>query len=188
MTVGTTEAQMRRELAESVASRVDAAYVRHHARIYALALNFAGGSHAWAEDVTQDVFFTLVEKIETLPERGDLGPWLRRVAINRCISLQRKRVFRQSPYLRWLLQEPPAQEEPEARLDVSAELRRVWDALEGLPAKQRAVFCLRHLQGVAQTEIAATLGHSDGYVSKLLRRAEQHVRARVRLAEEGDDA
>ncbi len=187
MTVGATEAELRQQLTESIAARVDAAYVRHHARIYALALNYSGGSHAWAEDVTQDVFFTLLDKIETLPDRGDLGPWLHRVTINRCISLQRKRAFRRSPYVRWLLAEPPVEEELEARLDVSASLRRVWDALEGLPAKQRAVFCLRHLHGVAQTEIAATLGHSDGYVSKLLRRAEHHVRAQARLANRRND-
>ncbi len=174
------------ELAVSTAARVDALYVKHHKRVYAIALNFGGGSHAWAEDVTQDVFFTLLEKIQTLPDRGDAGPWLRRVTINRCISLQRRRNVRQSPYVRWMLTDPPPADEPEARLDVSDELRRVWLALDGLPAKQRAVFCLHHLDGQSQTAIAKLLGLSDGYVSKLMRRAEAHVRDQVDMSEARD--
>ncbi|MEM6996268.1 MAG: RNA polymerase sigma factor [Myxococcota bacterium] len=174
------------ELAESVAARVDAIYLKHHKRVYAIALNYGGGSHAWAEDVTQDVFFTLLEKIKTLPDRGDPGPWLRRVAINRCISLQRRRAVRQSPIVRWMLSDAPAPVEPEAQLEVSDELRRVWRALEKLPAKQRGVFCLRHLDGESQVEIASVLGLSEGYVSKLLRRAETTVRAEIRREE--DDA
>ncbi len=180
MTVRTTPLQDEAdELTASIAARVDALYVEHHKRIYALALNFSGGSHAWAEDVTQDVFFTLLEKIRALPDRGDPGPWLRRVAINRCISLQRRRSVRQSPMVRWMLSEPPPDEQPESRLDVSEDLRRVWQAMDDLPAKQRAVFCLRHLDGESQTAIARLLGHSDGYVSKLLRRAETHVRRQL---------
>ncbi|TPV97089.1 MAG: sigma-70 family RNA polymerase sigma factor [Myxococcales bacterium FL481] len=171
----------------SIAERVDALYLKHHERVYATALHFGGGNHAWAEDVTQDVFFTLLDKLPSLPERGDLGPWLRRVTVNRCISANRRRRIRESPYTRWLLRPMPPVFEPEADLDVSEQLRRVWEALDELPPKQRAVFSLRHLEGESQTSIARILGHSDGYVSKLLRRAELRIRQAIDPGEDRDE-
>jgi RNA polymerase sigma factor (sigma-70 family) len=181
MSVGTRDLSRDNATTEvSLAERVDALYVEHHARVYALALNFGGGDHAWAEDITQDVFFTLLEKLEGLPDRGDPGPWLRRVTINRCISLQRRRNVRSSPLVRWVLREAWTEPAPEMQMDVSEDLRRVWRAVTNLPPKQRAVFSLRHFDDVSQTEIAKTLGYSDGYVSKLLDRAQRQVRSQAR--------
>lgn len=188
MSVGTRD--LDRELvtdAPSLSARVDAEYDRHHRHVYALALNFGGGDHAWAEDITQDVFFTLLDKIDVLPDRGDTWPWLRRVTINRCISLQRRRRLRQSLWVKWAVGPEVAVDEPEQHVDASAQLRRVWAAVTRLPAKQRAVFSLRHFDDVPQTQIAKALGHSDGYVSKLLRRAEARVRDDVRRQEEDTD-
>ncbi len=189
MSVGTRD--LDRELisdAPALAARVDAVYERHHRRVYALALNYGGGDHAWAEDVTQDVFFTLLDKIDVLPDRGDTWPWLRRVTINRCISLQRRRRIRQSLWVRWALGDEPT-EGPVAdqHMDASTQLQRVWAAVSRLPAKQRAVFSLRHFDDVPQHEIAKALGHSDGYVSKLLHRAEVRVREDVQRQQEGGD-
>ncbi len=173
--------------APSLSARVDAVYERHHPRVYALALNYGGGNHAWAEDVTQDVFFALLDTIAAMPDRGDTWPWLRRVTINRCISLQRRRRLRQSLWVRWALgDEPDRSPAVDQHIDASAQLQRVWAAVSRLPAKQRAVFSLRHFDDVPQTEIAKTLGHSDGYVSKLLQRAEAAVRQDVQR-QDGED-
>lgn len=171
----------------SLTARVDAVYERHHRRVYALALNFGGGDHAWAEDVTQDVFFTLLDKLDALPDRGDTWPWLRRVTINRCISLQRRRRLRRSPWVRWVLRAEPVELEVELHMDASAQLQRVWAAITRLPPKERAVFSLRHFDDVPQTEIARTLGYSEGYVSKLLQRAHARVREDVQRQQEGGD-
>ena len=51
------------------------------------------------------------------------------------------------------------------------------------PPKQRAVFCLRYFEDVPQNEIAKTLGHTDGYISKLLQRAETRVREQMEFRE-----
>ena len=171
----------------SLTARVNAVYERDHRRVYALALNYGGGDHAWAEDVTQDVFTILLDKIEGLPDRGDTWPWLRRVTINRCISLQRRRRVRRSPWVRWILREEPVEAQVELHIDASIQLRRVWAAVTRLPDKQRAVFSLRHFDDVPQTEIAKTLGCSEGYVSKLLHRAEASVREDVQRQGGGDD-
>ncbi|MGH1342786.1 MAG: RNA polymerase sigma factor [Nannocystales bacterium] len=185
MIVGTHQLQHDAQAREAtLTERVDALYVEHHRRVYALALNFGGGDHAWAEDVTQDAFFTLLARIGELSEGCDPWPWLRRVTINRCISQQRRHRVRHSPWVRWLLREQPAEPQPELELDVSDKLRRVWAAAKQLPSKQRAVFALRYFEDQSQTAIAKTLGYSEGYVSKLLRRAQERVRALAQLEDD----
>ena len=62
--------------------------------------------------------------------------------------------------------------------DNREELAHAWRVVEALPPKERVAFCMHHLDGKRQIEIAATLGHSKGYVCKLLKRAEARVRER----------
>jgi RNA polymerase sigma factor (sigma-70 family) len=47
----------------------------------------------------------------------------------------------------------------------------VAEAIARLAPKQRVVFCMVHLDGLTQDEVARTLDYSKGYVSKLLKRA-----------------
>ena len=51
------------------------------------------------------------------------------------------------------------------------------DTLKKLPAKERVVVCMKYLDGRSQQEIAKTLGFSKGYVSKLVARALDRIRA-----------
>jgi len=174
-----SEPAAREVLAPSLSrsERVDALYLAHRRGVYGTALAYSGGNHALAEDITQDVFFTALERIDDMPEDRDLGPWLVRVTINRCINAFRRQRVRGSLLSRWFLRDTMREiQSPETEVVVSESLRRVWNALEGLSPTQRAAFCLRHFDGERQTEIAKVLGYSEGYVSKLLRKAEDHVR------------
>ena len=56
---------------------------------------------------------------------------------------------------------------------------RVGSALAGLPARQRAVFVLRHYEELSLEEIARTLGMSLGTVKSALHRALQRLRQRL---------
>src|SRR5207237_8477887 len=56
------------------------------------------------------------------------------------------------------------------------EHRRVWAALRRLPARQREVFVLRHLEGFATDDVAATLGIAPGSVKRHLFRAVHALR------------
>ena len=57
------------------------------------------------------------------------------------------------------------------------EAREAMATLSALPAAERVALCLKVFDGMAQRDIAATLGFSEGYVSKLLSRAWAQIRA-----------
>jgi RNA polymerase sigma-70 factor, ECF subfamily len=153
-------------------------YERYQREVYRLALRYAGGRVGWAEDITQDVFVKLLSDPQDLSDPEALGGWFYRVTTNRCLNRLRHEAFANSPAVRWLLRalQPPPKT-PELQVLVRAELGAVAQALQHLAPTERVVFCMLHLDGKPQHEIARTLGLSKGYVSKLLARASARLQA-----------
>ncbi|WP_437871488.1 RNA polymerase sigma factor [Sorangium sp. So ce363] len=156
----------------------EALYRRHHPLVYRLALRYGRGNVAWAEDVTQDVFLDLMKALATLTDRDNLEGWLYRATSNRCLNrLRRDRFLDLAPF-RWLLGQDEA--DPRPMLEEVAiardDLRRAFKALGTLPPKEQVAFSMFYLDGKEQEEIGSVLGHSKGYVCKLIQRAVARLR------------
>ncbi len=167
---------------------------RHHLRqMVAVRLDHRLAARVDPSDVVQDV---LVEADRRLPEYLrerplPFFPWLRQLATERLLDLHRRHLHAQRRSVR---REEPGRlalpdESAEAladRLAASAtgpsqqllrkEARqRVRAALEQLPARDREVLELRHLEGLSVAETAAALGIAVGTVKT------RHLRALTRL-------
>lgn len=162
----------------SATERVEALYVQHREFVYRLALRYGGGSHAWAEDVTQEVFLRLFDVLAQLEDDRAMEPWFYRVTTNRCLNRLRSERLRNSAPVRWLLgRRNEDGRNPERVTAARQGLEQAGAVLASLPPKERVAFSMHVLDGKKQTEIAEVLGHSKGYVSKLIARAEERVRA-----------
>jgi RNA polymerase sigma-70 factor, ECF subfamily len=163
-------------LVASRADRVERLYARHRDQVFRWALRIGGGNAAWAEDVTHDVFVRLIGAIDRLQDDEDLSPWFYRVTLNRCLTrLQRDRFFASLTAALTLFQPKPPT--PEHEVAAKTEIERTLAVVKSLPPKERVAFSMLHLDGKSQNEIAELMGHSKGYVSKLLQRASERVRA-----------
>lgn len=152
-------------------------YERHGPAVFRLAMRYSSGRAAWAEDVTQDAFVRLLDSMDRLDTATDLGGWLYRVTTNLCVSRLRRERLSRLPPIRWLLElvsDPPR--DPEAIASARHGLDQVFLVLDRLSPKERAAFSMFHLDGLGVVEIARNLGHSKGYVSKLLARADAKVK------------
>jgi RNA polymerase sigma-70 factor (ECF subfamily) len=151
------------------------AYELHRQDVFRLALRYGAGRRSWAEDRTQDVFVRLIEVIDRLRDAHDLGAWLYRVTANVCISRLRRERFIALATLRFAFapQEPAT---PEALAERNDDVVLAIRMLETLPPKERVAFTMHHLDGKTLDEIGEILGHSKGYVSKLVSRAESRLR------------
>jgi RNA polymerase sigma-70 factor (ECF subfamily) len=154
---------------------LDQLYERHHRQVFHLALRYGRGNPSFAEDVMHDVFVKLCRARERLSEPALLSAWLYRVTTNLCLNKLRHEALVSSAPVRWLLGERPDERTPESALLARDELTRAFEAVNALPIKERAVFFMCHVDGKEQTEVARVLGHSKGYVSKLLKRAETRL-------------
>lgn len=162
---------------DALPASFEAAYRLHRARVLGWALRYCAGRGDLAEDVAHDVFLKLHRHFDGLAELDDLGAWLYRVTANEAVSrLRRERSF--TAKLARLF--TGAEDVPAADHDFDRreETLLVERALRGLPDRERVVTCMWAVDGLAQRDIAKTLGLSEGYVSKLLARARERLRAR----------
>ncbi|HKQ71453.1 MAG TPA: sigma-70 family RNA polymerase sigma factor, partial [Polyangiaceae bacterium] len=155
---------------------IEQIYARWKDSVFHIALRYGRGNLGWAEDVTHDVFVEAFRTIGGLVDHEALGGWFYRVTTRRCLNKLKRERWMSLPAVRFLLQRPiESATDPERQAIVRADLARAADAMQALPPTERAVFYMRHLDGKDQTEIAAVLDLSKGYVSKLLKRATKRL-------------
>ncbi|MEE9383221.1 MAG: sigma-70 family RNA polymerase sigma factor [Nannocystaceae bacterium] len=163
---------------EGASARISALYQRHRDDVFRVALRYASGDREWAEDVVQDLFVSLCRVFARVDDPDHLGGWLYRTTCNRCLSKLRRRALENTPGIRWLLGEkqstPP---NVESTVSQRQQLGAAFAVLDKLPSKQRLAFCMFHLDGKKIHEIGEILGHSKGYISKLISRAALRLRA-----------
>jgi len=146
---------------------------RHMAKAYRIAYRLLGHRED-AEDLVQDSFMAVLEKIATFQKGRQFAPWFHRIVVNRGIN------FRGSRSIRRMEQIP----ESIATEGVSplqhaerSELRtRIGAAIEKLPDRQRTIVELFELEGFSGAEIAQMLDISAGTVRWHLHEARRSLR------------
>ena len=139
-----------------------------------------------AEDILQDVFYTLVEANRLLMPIEHVTGWLFRVARNRITDLFRARrpeVSSEHLHLDDLL--PSADAGPEEEYARSVLLDELERALSELPPEQRDVFIAHELEGRSFKQIAAATG--VGINTLLSRKRYAVLRLRERLGRTYDE-
>lgn len=148
-------------------------YRQHRDLVFHLALRLGGGHRAWAEDITQDVFVRLFHHTSHINTLDRPRGWFYRVTVNLCLNRLRRERFLRLPIVAWALGEGRAAPvQPESLGIANERLARAFVHLQSLPPKVAACMYMHHVDGLQQGEIAAILGHSKGYVSKLVARGE----------------
>jgi RNA polymerase sigma factor (sigma-70 family) len=156
----------------------DSCYRKNWTRVFRWALRYAGGDPGWAEDLAHDVFLTLLERFDDLERHDDLGGWLYRATANLAISrLRRDRSWVARISSAWRALQDDAAPSAEIIVVRREEAARALASLQKLPPVERVVLTMKLLDGKSQRDIAETLALSEGYVSKLLRRGLDRVRA-----------
>lgn len=133
------------------------------------------GSEQIVEDLTEDVFVKVYEKLDRYVERGlPFTAWLYRIAHNHLVDYLRS-LPRLSTHS---LDEVAEMPEPETTSDYTRVLDRqsLEPALARLTPEQRQAVELRFLQGMSVAETATTMGRSDEAVKKLQARALANLR------------
>jgi RNA polymerase sigma-70 factor (ECF subfamily) len=171
----------------SAANRLVATYGD---RAYRLALRITGSGQD-AEEVVQDAFWTVIQKIDTFRGESAFGSWLYRIVANTAYQkLRTGRARRRDVPLDEVLAvvDAPGQHGEPVRdwsmeIDdpcLQGELRAVLaSAIDGLPADYRMAVVLHDIEGLSNPEIAETLGISLPNVKSRVHRARLLLRSRL---------
>ena len=180
--------QLRRDDGGAAEALVDA----YGSRVYRLAVRVTGNASD-AEEVVQDALWTVVRKIGTFRGDSAFGSWLYRIVANAAYQKVRSRrrhpevslddmlpAFQKdgahaAPIEDW----SPKVEDPCRQTEVR---RALSAALDALPAEARTVVVLRDVEGLAMTEVAATLGLTVASAKTRVHRARLFLRKRLAVS------
>jgi RNA polymerase sigma-70 factor, ECF subfamily len=128
-------------------------------------------SKAAAEDVLQDTFIEVFRKIGAYRGEAELGFWVKRIAINKCLmQLRSGWMSRRCADGEDILTSEPART---TALDEQIALER---ALDELPDTARVVVWLHDVEGHTHKEIGTMLGYTASFSKSQLARAHGRLR------------
>src|SRR5688572_9898841 len=124
------------------------------------------GSVLDGEDVVQDALFDAYRKLDTFDDARPLGPWLFRIAHNRCIDLLRRRGVREEAEAEAAAPDAVAPVDPPG----PALGRAVEHLVLGLPPMERACVLLKDVFDYSLEDIAPLVDSTVGGVKAALSR------------------
>jgi RNA polymerase sigma factor (sigma-70 family) len=146
-------ARTREAETETGSARVAALFDAHHRRLYSLARRMAADADE-ARDLVQETFLRVTIAPARVPVgRSDEEAWLVRVLINLCRDRWRRAAVRERSVDDLPMPCVPA--DPERTLLARSV---VWQALERLPPRRRAIVVMHELEDLPPADIARLLG------------------------------
>ncbi|MFH0942400.1 MAG: sigma-70 family RNA polymerase sigma factor [Chloroflexota bacterium] len=123
------------------------------------------GDRTEAEDLTQQVFLKVVQKIGSFNWRGTpFSAWLFRIAHNQMVDYLRQRNKRHSLPLNESI---PSQDDPQRTVEIRLDMERVFEAAKKLTAAQQEVISLRFSADLSTSEVARIMNKSEGAIKAL---------------------
>jgi RNA polymerase sigma-70 factor, ECF subfamily len=151
---------------------------KYQREVYGLACRMVSDAEE-AKDLAQQAFLQAFVHIRSFRQDAQFRTWLFRIAINQCYNFLKSRRKFGDPLDSDALNLAGDEPSPEADLVSQDERRRLYAALERLPAKQRAVITLKVEQGLSYQEISQVLGGTAGAARvnycQALKTLKQHI-------------
>lgn len=168
-------------LTPSARERLDALFSTHADRLYRLARRLAAGSDE-ALDLVQDTFLKVARSTTAIPHgRAAEEAWLVRILVNvRRDQWRKLSVRRRLAPLLWPVTETVPERSYLARLGV-------WQALDSLSPRRRAILVMHELEGLAVPAIASLLGIATITVRWHLARARRDLAQRLQSLQGAPD-
>lgn len=138
-----------------------------------------------AEDVTQDVFLKIWQKVNGFRGDSSIKTWILRITVNLCKDRLRSWSWRKLRLMGDEFWETLGGSEPGPHLQAVTDERKeiLVKAVLSLPVKYREVVVLHYYQGLLTREIAEVTGLKEATVRSRLARARAQLK--VKLVQEG---
>ena len=147
-------------------------YKRYASVLFSLCLKYAP-NYAEAEDILQDAFIIIFDKVSQYKGKGSFEGWLKRVTINTALQRYRK------PGVFNLVNEENIKEVEVEVEEESVPLDFLLQIIQELPDRYRMVFNLYVMDGYSHREIAELLTINQGTSKSNLARARVILKEKI---------
>ena len=154
-------------------SGLNVLYELHRTKVYHLSWRMLGSPQD-AEDVLQEIFLKVFDRIKNYRGDSAFSTWLYRMTTNHCLDILRRRKivaflgFENAP-------EVEDKKDSEKAVDLGLS-PAVAKALAKIPEKQKACLLLREMEDLSYEEIAEALQLSLGSVKSNIHRAKAFLK------------
>lgn len=134
-----------------------------------------------ADDITQEVFITLYERIRDFNEASTLSTWLYKITIRKALDHEKKKKRKKhGGFINKIFsvkeeEEPANFDHPGVLLDNKERAAVLFKALSKLPEKQRIAFTLHKMEGLSYRQISAIMNTSLFAIESLQGRAKTNL-------------
>jgi len=134
-------------------------------------------SRETAEDLAQDVFLKLIDKINTFDENlGSFSGWLWQIAKNRVKDYYRKKKSLPLSPTALLSKEKKDFLDGKAEFGTRLDINEILDLIEDFSEEEQEVFSLHYLSDLPYREISKTLGKSESSLRVLVHRVNKKIK------------
>lgn len=162
-------------------------YVTYRSRVWSLCLRMTGNTDE-AEDLTQETFLRLSQKLDTFRGESTFYTWLRRLTINVVLLRLQSASWRRETSMEALTCPDPITGCPrkqvlchtDSRLSEMADRIDLQRALDQLPPGFKTVLILHDIEGYEHVEISRLIGCSIGTSKSQLHKARLKMREFLR--------
>ena len=155
-------------------------FKEHKNLVYNLALQYCQNTED-AEEITQDVFFKVYQKLHSFKNEANIKTWIYRICINTSLDfIKSKYALRRGLNLQKnRTSEIPFQNQnfnhPGAELEQKEGLKRLFQAINQLPENQKTVIILLKIEQNSSKETAEIMETSTKAVESLFQRAKTNL-------------
>jgi RNA polymerase sigma factor (sigma-70 family) len=157
-------------------------YINHKKLVFNLALQYSQNTED-AEEITQDVFVKIHEKLDSFQNQSEIKTWIYRITVNQSLDyLKAKRSQK-----RWQLFsalridnndktfELPNFHHPGIELEQKESLELIFKCINQLPDNQKTALILLKIEQMSQAETADVMIMSSKAVESLFQRAKKNL-------------
>lgn len=162
-------------------SDFQALYHLHSKMVYNLALHYVQNSED-AEEITQDVFLSVFEKIGQFKFEAELKTWIYRITINKSLDFikaktRKKRLFIFTPKKEIDFSNSVAEfNHPGVLMEQKEELAKLFAGINQLPEQQKTAIILLKIEQHSQAQAAEIMQVSEKAIESLFQRAKGNLK------------
>jgi RNA polymerase sigma-70 factor (ECF subfamily) len=142
-----------------------------------------------AEEVFQDVFMSVHQKIDSFEGKAHIKTWLYRIAVNRSLDfIKAKKTKKRFAFFKMSniddLEINSKINHPGVLLENKEATERIFKAINKLPKNQKSALILKSIEQLSQKEISQILGIGEKAVESLLSRARRNLKEILNTAKD----
>lgn len=158
-------------------------YNNHKKLVYNLALHYVNNTED-AEEITQDVFVKIYEKIPHFNHQSDIKTWIYRITINQSLDFIKAKQRKKNWFLFSNLRVDETKQSlnvadinhPGIVLEQKEAVEKILKSITLLKEEQKTVLILLKIEGLSQAETAEIMRISTKAVESLFQRAKSNLK------------